>query len=117
MDLRSGRMEAAELSHPRRAASKAYTELVPTYSQHPDFSYAAFPGGLSMILSIVHAAGTSQVTTEGTPHSPSGVDELFYGRLNATRTDHHHTEIRPDNVPVRPSPFIAAKAPANACLR
>ena len=56
------RMEAAELSIPDVLRRRIRTELVPTYTvQHPDFSYARpFPGGLSMILSIVHAAGTTR---------------------------------------------------------
>lgn len=108
------RMEAAELSIPDVLRQRVRTELVPTYTvQHPDFSYARpFPGGLSMILSIVHAAGTTRCTTEGLRCRPLGVDELFhYGQLN---TDAITITITQKSGPTTclsgPSPFIAAKA-------
>lgn len=108
------RMEAAELSIPDVLRQRVRTELVPTCTvQHPDFSYARpFPGGLSMILSIVHAAGTTRCTTEGLRFRPLGVDELFhYGQLN---TDAITITITQKSGPTTclsgPSPFIAAKA-------
>lgn len=108
------RMEAAELSIPDVLRQRVRTELVPTCTvQHPDFSYARpFPGGLSMILSIVHAAGTTRCTTEGLRFRPLGVNELFhYGQLN---TDAITITITQKSGPTTclsgPSPFIAAKA-------
>ena len=65
-----------------------------------------------MILSIVHAAGTTRCTTEGLRCRPLGVDELFhYGQLN---TDAITITITQKSGPTTclsgPSPFIAAKA-------
>ena len=108
------RMEAAELSIPDVLRRRVRTELVPTYTvQHPDFSYARpFPGGLSMILSIVHAAGTTRCTTEGLRIRPLSVDELFYyGQLNTDAIPITITQKSgPTTCPSGPSPFIAAKA-------
>jgi len=65
-----------------------------------------------MILSIVHAAGTTRCTTEGLRIRPLSVDELFYyGQLNTDAIPITITQKSgPTTCPSGPSPFIAAKA-------
>lgn len=93
---------------------RVLTELVPSHTvANRDFSYARpFPGGLCLILSIVHAAGATRRTTEGLAIRPLSVDELFpYGQMNTDNVAISTPQpAGPTTCLSSQSPFVAVKA-------